>query len=161
MISSPIAKRCLSITAPAFIDTYLEKRRAELKARTFMEVDRHLRKHWAPLHDCEVRSLTRADLVRVIDGIAASSGRTAPDRAKASLSTFLGWCLGRELIDANPVAGIKQRSQSGPRERVLNEQELVVIWKASNDDDYGWIVRLLMLTGQRREPGGVRLTRLG
>jgi hypothetical protein len=67
LISSPIAKRCLSITAPAFIDTYLEKRRAELKTRTFLEVDRHLRKHWAPLLACEVRSLTRADLVRVID----------------------------------------------------------------------------------------------
>ena len=31
------------------------------------------------------------------------------------------------------------------RERVLSDQELVAIWKACGDDDYGKIVRLLMV----------------
>jgi integrase len=148
------AVRAREHSVGVLIEQYLLKRRTDLKPRTFREIDRHLRKHWAPLHDYGVRNLTRAELVKVIDGIAMGSGRTAADRAKAALSTFLGWCLERELIDANPVAGIKQRTQSGPRERVVSEQELVAIWRASNNNDYGWIIRLLMLTGQRREEIG-------
>ena len=33
---------------------------------------------------------------------------------------------------------------------MLTEAELVEVWKACLDDDYGRIVRLLILTGQRR-----------
>jgi len=37
---------------------------------------------------------------------------------------------------------------------VLTEAELVEVWEACLDDDYGRIVRLLMLTGQRRAEVG-------
>jgi integrase len=37
---------------------------------------------------------------------------------------------------------------------VLTDTELAAIWRAATDDDYGRIVRLLMLTGQRRDEIG-------
>jgi integrase len=40
------------------------------------------------------------------------------------------------------------------RDRVLTDRELAVIWKALPESDYGAIVRLLILTGQRREEIG-------
>ena len=41
--------------------------------------------------------------------------------------------------------------------RVLSDAELVAIWKACPDSDYGRIVKLLILTGQRREEiGGLK-----
>jgi integrase len=44
-----------------------------------------------------------------------------------------------------------------PRERVLSDGELAEVWRAAGDDTYGTIVRLLILTGQRREEiGGLR-----
>jgi integrase len=40
---------------------------------------------------------------------------------------------------------------------VLSDAELVAVWRAVPDTDYGRIVRLLMLTAQRREEiGGLR-----
>jgi integrase len=33
---------------------------------------------------------------------------------------------------------------------VLSEAELVAIWRACGEDDHGWILRLLILTGQRK-----------
>ena len=43
------------------------------------------------------------------------------------------------------------------RERVLSDAELAAIWQACGADDYGRIVQLLILTGQRREEvGGMR-----
>jgi len=40
------------------------------------------------------------------------------------------------------------------RERVLTDTELSAIWQACGDDDYGRIVRLLLLTAQRRDEVG-------
>jgi integrase len=62
--------------------------------------------------------------------------------------------LEREYIDTSPVVGILQRREGKRRKRVLAEHELAAIWKACREDDHGEIVRLLMLTGQRREEIG-------
>jgi integrase len=40
------------------------------------------------------------------------------------------------------------------REHVVTNEELAAIWRACRDDDYGGIVRLLILTGQRRDEVG-------
>jgi integrase len=41
-----------------------------------------------------------------------------------------------------------------PRDRVLSNAELVAMWNGCQDDAYGRVVRLLILTGQRREEVG-------
>jgi len=47
------------------------------------------------------------------------------------------------------------------REHVVTDEELAAIWRACRDDDYGRIVRLLILTGQRRdEVGDMKWTEL-
>ena len=52
---------------------------------------------------------------------------------------------------------IKARSTNGARERALSDQELAEVWRACPDNDYGKIVRLLLLSGQRKqEIGGLR-----
>jgi integrase len=62
------------------------------------------------------------------------------------------------LCDANPVAQTNNPAEGiHPRDRVLSDSELVTIWNACGDDDFGRIVRLLILTGCRREEvGGLR-----
>ena len=143
-----------AVTVGTLIGRYLEMRRPEWKERYAIEVDRHLRKQAAPLHTLAIEAVTRREIVGLIDNIAETSGRTAADRVKASVSAFLVWCIERNYIDANPAMGIKRRAESGSRERVLTEVELVAIWKACGEDDHGRIVRLLMLTGQRRDEFG-------
>ena len=51
--------------------------------------------------------------------------------------------------EANELGVRLGRAVTG-RKRVLNEAELAEIWRACGDDDLGRIVRLLILTGQRR-----------
>ena len=58
------------------------------------------------------------------------------------------------LADANPVIGTNRAVDERSRDRVLSDDELVAIWQACREDDYGRIVRLLILTGQRREEVG-------
>jgi integrase len=57
---------------------------------------------------------------------------------------------------ANPVANTNKRDEK-PRDRVLVDKELRAVWLAAGDNQYGIIVKLLMLTGQRaNEIAGLR-----
>jgi integrase len=47
-----------------------------------------------------------------------------------------------------------KKDEGGSRERILSDAELAAIWKAAPNNDYGRIVKLLMLTAQRREEIG-------
>ena len=53
------------------------------------------------------------------------------------------------LADANPVVATKKNDEVA-RERVLTENELRTIWDALPAGDHGSIVKLLLLTAQRR-----------
>jgi integrase len=49
---------------------------------------------------------------------------------------------------SNPAA-LTHKRQERPRDRVLSDAELGLIWRALGEDHYSIIVKLLMLTGQR------------
>jgi integrase len=58
------------------------------------------------------------------------------------------WAMGEGLATANPVINTNRREEK-TRDRVLSGAELRTIWRALEDDDYGVVVKLLALTGQR------------
>ena len=55
---------------------------------------------------------------------------------------------------SSPMAGIEAPGRESSRERVLTDTELAAVWQASTDWPFGAIVRLLILTGARREEIG-------
>src|SRR5262249_42955864 len=78
-------------------------------------------------------------------------------KVRDTLSAFYVWAMEQGLVGANPVIGTTKLKNGKPSDRVLNDNELVAIWNACGDDDYGKIIKLLMLTGCRRqEIGGMR-----
>ncbi len=139
------------------VPKYLAARKGELRPRTFAEAERYLQRAWLPLHGLAIDAVRRSDIVAVLDGLETSSGKVSCDRARAALSGLFAWCIDRGHVESNPTNDIRARATNGSRTRVLSEGELLEIWKASSlDDDYGKIVRLLILTGQRRgEIGGL------
>tara|TARA_R110002096_G_scaffold432240_1_gene648763 strand:+ start:188364 stop:189392 length:1029 start_codon:yes stop_codon:yes gene_type:complete len=70
--------------------------------------------------------------------------------AYASLRAFLNWCLREGIIDKNPLASLPLPNKTESRERVLSNKELKAIWKHTDNKPFGHIIRLLMLTGQRK-----------
>src|SRR6516165_1644380 len=58
------------------------------------------------------------------------------------------------LCEHNPVTGTNRREESGHRERSLSDSEIAKVWLAAPGNDYGNIVKLLLLTGCRREEIG-------
>jgi integrase len=61
------------------------------------------------------------------------------------------WLSREGLVEVNVVANTNRAPQNGARSRVLTDAELRDIWHAVGDDRYGAIVKLLMLTGARRD----------
>jgi integrase len=132
------------------LDRYLEKKRRELKPSAFAQTERHLRKLAAPLHSVALADIDRRAIAQLLANVERS-GPAARNRLRSSLSAFFVWLVKEGLIDVNPVSLTAKAEEGGSRDRVLSEAELVSIWKALNDDDASDIIRLLILTGQRRD----------
>ena len=143
-----------SATLGDLVPKYLLARKSELRPKSHSEISRYLVHAWLPLHTLTIDAITRQNVVTVVDDVARDSGRVAADRARMALSGLCGWAIDRGYLDVNPTLNVRARAQNKPRERVLTEPELVEVWNACLDDDYGRIVRLLILTGQRRSEIG-------
>jgi integrase len=122
-----------------------------LRANSLREATRYLEKSWLPLHPKPVNEITRQMVRDRRNEIVSESGAPSANRAVAALSGLCGWAIEQEYISGtNPTSDIKPLHEYG-RERVLSEEELVEIWLAAGDGEFGAIVKLLMLTGSRRQ----------
>jgi integrase len=114
--------------------------------------------HWAPLHDRPVDAVTRKDIATQLEHLRTERGPRAAASARGYLSTVYGWAMRQGLAEHNPVVGTEAPEKPTTAARVLKPVELVAIWNACERmGDFGRIVRLLMLLGQRRsEVSGLR-----
>lgn len=145
-------------TLRAVVATYLAEIAPHRKPRTLVETTRHLTKDWAPLHPKRLMEITADDVDGRLDEIEAKSGPVARNRARAALRALFQ--AKRRMAPINP-ADLTDKRREHARDRVLSLEELRAVWKAAGDGDHGAIVRLLMLTGQRREEvGGLRWSEL-
>jgi integrase len=142
------------------MDAYLEARRKNMKPRSYQETKRHLEKHWKPLHRLAIHTIDADRIADRLKEIEKESGPATRNRTRSSLSAMFAWAVGERItkqLRSNPVAGTIKAEESRSRDRILSDDELVAIWKAAPANGYGRIVRLLMLTAQRREEiGGLR-----
>jgi integrase len=151
----PFAER--GRVAEAFVTEvprFLERKRAALRPRTFIEVQRHLTAQAGSLARLRLSEITRRAIAEHLAQIEATSGPIARNRVRSSLSTFFAWAISEGFIEPpGPVAGTDKAAE-GSRDRILKDPELTVLWQVLGPGDYGDIVRLLVLTGQRREEIG-------
>lgn len=136
------------------IEEFLEDRKPHWRPRYYAEVERQLQNDWKPLHKHDVAAIARADVLPRIDAIATAQGDIAADRARTALGGLYAWFIERGYVATSPTLNIAPRAGNIARDRVLSEGELAEVWRAAGDDDYGRIVKLLMLSGQRREEIG-------
>jgi integrase len=136
-------------------DQYLTVAKANLRPKSYTETNRYLTEAFAPLHSTSVFSITRRHVSARLAEIAADTGAVSASRARAALSAMFAWAIREGLdIPANPVTGTNRIAEPTSRNRVLTDAELKAIWSACADDDYGRIIRLLILTAQRRDEVG-------
>jgi integrase len=104
------------------------------------------------IHSQEIYDLV--DEVRRV-GVPGTDSRVDKSESRVrsfrnNLSSFFSWARDHRKVDANPVSGV-WKLKPPSRDRVLGNDELVKLWKASGaiHPAAGAAIKLLMLTGCR------------
>jgi integrase len=135
-------------TLGATVGRFLSRQRARLRPGSYIECERHLLAHAKPLHGLQVGKVDRRAIAALLTEIGSNRGPIAANRVRATLSALFAWAMKEGLADSNPTIATNSFAEH-PRDRVLTDRELCVIWNALPQSDYGAILKLLMLTGQR------------
>ncbi len=140
-----------SVSLGGVADSYLAAAKDRLRPRSYIELERHLRQAWAPLRGQPINGIDRATVASHLSSMTTARGPVAANAARTALSALYSWAMREGIAEANPVALTNRPAVPRARDRVLRDDELRSIWRACRDDDYGRIIRLLILTGQRRD----------
>jgi integrase len=146
-------------TFAKIVEVYLADKKAAVRPGTHRLAELYLRRgpYFRPLHGMGIGEISRADVASRLSAIARERSSHTAAAARRAISALYVWCMEEGLADGNPTIGTRRPAEAPSRDRVLSDAELVAIWSACGDDDYGRIVRLLILTGARRkEIGGMR-----
>src|SRR5262245_32335858 len=136
------------------VEQFLERHcRRVNRPKTAYETERLLRRHVLPRwHGRNIDSITRRDVLDVLDRIVDSGASIEANRALAAVRKLFNWALSRDIIASSPCAGVKPPSAEQSRDRVMSDDELRLVWKAADEIGFpfGSIIKLLVCLGPRR-----------
>lgn len=162
-----------TITFESKVPLYLEFKAGMVRPSTFAMLSYDLTRMCKPIARKAIEDIKLPDCAALINDIVrdagkrsrtrhiqgeARAGRIMGERVRGHLSGFFKWALGEGFSTTNPIIGTNNPGAGiGSRTRVLSDAELSAVWHASGDGDAGSIIKLLILTGCRRnEISGLR-----
>ena len=129
-------------------------RYAKRHTRSWKQTKGILRKHVVPAwKDRPVDSITRRDVVELLDGIVRSGKPVLANRVLAHVRKLFAWAIERGIVETSPAVMIKAPGgKETPRDRDLSDPEIKAMWPALESAGYpfGPMLEILLLTGQRR-----------
>jgi integrase len=158
-------------TLAAVAEQYIKRHVAKLRsgAEAIGILHRELIPAWG---ERQLAEISKKDVIKLVEGVVDRGGakpeaghrrsRGGDHAARKRLAVLRGlfsWAVGRDLIPTSPCGGISSKNVLGtaaPRDRVLDDDELRAVWRAAGAEGFpfGSLVRLLLLTGQRRDEIG-------
>ena len=142
-----------STYAEWFMQGIKKKKGGELRHRTREGYRATLQNQVIPhIGDKPLPTITRTDIVRIIDNIPASQP-SVRRLTFAVLRRLFNWAKGRDDIAASPLDGMDTAPTVASRDRVLSDEELALALRAAGllEAPFGPLYLLLFATGQRRE----------
>jgi integrase len=144
-----------AVTFEAVARDYLNQHhKRNSRESTFSEATRDFEKNAIPSWGKrQITSITRRDVIELVDKIVQRGAEVQANRTLARLRAFFTWCVSKDVLAASPAATLKFPTQEQPRDRVLSDDELRWLLQACDEIDwpFGPYVKLLLLTGQRRD----------
>ena len=144
------AKR--SDTVASVVEEWLKRDKRDAKPSSIYQTRTALARDVLPVWgERPINTISKRDVIELLDGII---DRGAPGKARsvhAHLHRLFRWSVGREIVPISPMEGLQGPAPAGRRDRVLSDDELVKIWHAATEWPFGTILKLLILTGARRE----------
>jgi integrase len=127
---------------------FLARHCKDYRPRSLKEAERLLRlnilDNW---HGRRIDEITRADVRAMLGRIKAP---VTANRVHSIARKLFNWAVENDIIASSPIAGVRPPSQETSRDRVLTDEELRTVWRAAPEGPFGAILKLAILTGQRR-----------
>jgi integrase len=140
-----------ALTLGALLGQWETLRLADKRERYAVEAVRALRYAFAKYLTAPAGYLDRAAVVRVLDSLTTDGKAAMASRTAAYGRACYHWAVKRGSLASNPFQDLPL-APIAKRERVLTKHEMNAIWEATcSAGSFNAIVRMLMLTGQRRE----------
>ena len=146
-IAEAVAGNTVSVVWDGYAKRELAKKRsAKHQMGAF---DRLVRRR---IGDRSIYELRRADMVKLLDVIEDNHGPVMADRMLSYLARAFRWQQVRDEDFISPIISGMSRTKAKElaRERVLTDDELRAIWKATEQGTFGALIHFLLLTAARR-----------
>nr|HPR07744.1 site-specific integrase [Denitromonas sp.] len=148
---------CFANMRDEFLKRYRTRQRTKPRPRTIVEMRRCISgKRFKDWEYKPITDITKQDVRNVLDSILDEGHDAHANKTLTVLKMLFNWAYDHDKITDVPTDRIKPPGAVTPRERTLTMPELVAVWNATYRDRgidihiHGDIVRILMLTGQRR-----------
>jgi integrase len=142
-----------ALTVSGMVERFVSK--AKKRLRSWETYESLLNRDVIPvMGDRPAGDVSRAEVANMLDKIAERAPVVA-NRVQNTLSSVFSWAVSEGLVLTNPVRGLRKRHDEVAKERVLSDEEVQALWRATGAmaPAYRDVLRLILLTGQR--PGEV------
>jgi integrase len=130
-------------------DNWIKRVVRAKQMRTGDEIEASLKRYVYPAWESrEFVSLRRSDVTKLLDGIEDRSGSRTADMVLSHLRSIMTWQATRNDDYTPPLVRGMGRHNKPPRDRILADAEIRIIWKA--EGRFADFIKLLFLTGQRQ-----------
>ena len=145
------AAKTVEVVAKEFVERYAK---VHNKSRTWAETERliagNIIKTWSKR---PITAIDQADVIALLDAVTDRGSPVAANRVLAAGRKMFNWAIERGMLETSPFDRVKAPTKEVSRDRVLVDSELALILQAADrlGPVFGAFVKILTLTGQRRE----------
>jgi integrase len=133
------------------VEEWIRRDQAKNKPSSLYQVTRSLEVDLLPAwRGKRVDEIDKRDVIALLDSISDRGAPIMARRVQSHIRRFFHWCIERDILKIDPTQAMPRVSNGKSRERVLTDDELGKVWTAC-DGPYGAVVRMLALTGARRD----------
>jgi integrase len=102
--------------------------------------------------DRKISTIRQPDIIHFLDALVDQGTPVSANRTLSALRKLFNWARGRYGLSANPCDMVEMPGAETARDRVLDDDELGAVWRAADavNGHFGSVIKLLILTGQRR-----------
>jgi integrase len=138
-----------SLVVADFIEKHAKRRGNRTWAQTHAILDKKVTPAWGGKL---LGDITAHDVASLLNRIEDEGSVYQVNRTLAAVRKLFSWAMTRGLVKTSPVPPGLARTGEMQRDRVLAFDEIAAVWRAAErlGPPFGPMVKLLILTGQRR-----------
>ena len=153
-------RRQADLRVDAIVSEFIT-RYAKPRNRKWMESERILlREFVAVFGQKDIREVTRADVIEIMDGAIERGAHYSANRILSNVRKLYNWCIERGIVEKSPIVGLKAPTKEVARDRVLSDDEIKAVLRACRNDTYPFrqFAPMLLATYAYNGTGKTRLS---